>query len=105
MTYYARLMAEDNQDQLDQLKRNLATALREDLTPRQRQELGLYYDRGMTMGEIACRLDIDRSTVSRTLKRGEQRLRRCLRYGGAGLLQRPLPEEPTTGKRTRRPKV
>ena len=88
MAVYARLMAEDNSGQLRQLRRNLASALREDVTERQRQVLLLYYDQGMTMKEIARELGVDRSTVSRTMKRGEQRLRRCLRYGGAALLQR-----------------
>jgi RNA polymerase sigma factor (sigma-70 family) len=92
MAYYAQLMAEDNGEELSILKQNLARALQEDVTPRQREMLQLYYGQGMTMREIACYLQVDRTTVSRTIKRGEQRLRRCLRYGGAGLLQRSLPE-------------
>ena len=90
MAAYARMMAEDNSGQLRQLRRNLVMALREDVTERQRQVLLLYYDRGLTMKEIARELGVDRSTVSRTMKRGEQRLRRCLRYGGASLLQREM---------------
>lgn len=97
---YARLMAEDNGQELDQLRRNLAMALREDVTPRQRQVLLLYYGQGLSMQEIAQELGIDRSTVSRTMGRGEERLRRCLRYGGAALLkQEPLEK----GQRRRRP--
>ena len=88
MAVYARLMAEDNGEQIETLKANLARALREEVTARQRQVLFLYYEQGLTMKEIAALLGIDRSTVSRTMKRGETRLRRCLRYGGAALLRR-----------------
>ena len=83
LAVYAKLMAQDNGQEVDQLRRNLAMALREDVTPRQRQVLLLYYGQGMSMKEIAQELGIDRSTVSRTMGRGEERLRRCLRYGGA----------------------
>ena len=82
---YTRLMAEDNGSQLQQLRRNLAQALREEVTERQKQVLFLYYNQGLTMREIGAALGVDRSTVSRTIKRGEARLHRCLRYGGEGL--------------------
>lgn len=87
MTVYARLMAQDNGGQLQQLRRDLARALREEVTPRQRQILFLYYDQGLNMREIGELLGIDRTTVSRTMKRGEARIHRCLRYGGASLLR------------------
>jgi len=81
MAVYAREMAPDNSEQLGRLKRNLILALQEDVTPRQRQLLLLYYRDGLNMREIGEKLSIDKSTVSRTIKRGEARLRRCLRYG------------------------
>ena len=81
MAAYARQMAGDNSGELTRLKRNLLCALREDVTPRQRQVLLMYYAQGMNMREIGEQLGIDKSTVSRTIKRGEHRLRRCLRYG------------------------
>ena len=40
----------------------------------------LYYDRGLKMSQIAQKLGVNRSTVSRTVKRAKQRLYRCLRY-------------------------
>ena len=86
MAVYARLMAEDNSAQLRFVRNNLARALREDVTERQRQVLLMYYDQGLNMREIGEVLGIDRSTVSRTIKRGETRLRRCLRYGAAAFL-------------------
>ena len=42
--------------------------------------LALYYDRGLKMNQIAKRLGVNRSTVSRTIKRAKERLYRCLRY-------------------------
>lgn len=93
MVVYARLMAQDNRGQLQQLRRNLAQALREELTQRQRQVLFLYYEQGLNMREIGELLGIDRTTVSRTMKRGEARIHRCLRYGGASLLRGTTGEE------------
>lgn len=86
MAVYARMMAEDNSNQLRQVRQNLVRALREDVTPRQRELLLLYYDEGLNMREIGERLGLDRSSISRTIKRGEARLRRCLRYGAAAFL-------------------
>lgn len=87
MAVYTREMAEDNTRQLDKLKENLVKALRQDITNRQRQYLQLYYDQGLNMPQIARRLGVNKSTVSRTIKRGEARLRRCLRYGANNLLE------------------
>ena len=87
MAVYARQMSADNSQELSRLKRNLIRALREDVTPRQRQTLLLYYSDGLNMREIGERLGVDKSTVSRTIKRGERRLQRCLRYGAKGLLE------------------
>lgn len=86
MAVYARLMAEDNSRQLRFVRHNLVRALQEDVTARQRQILLMYYDQGLNMREIGEELGIDRSTVSRAIKRGEGRLRRCLRYGAAAFL-------------------
>lgn len=87
MAVYARQISQDNSREMSRLKRNLMRALREDVTDRQRQVLYLYYVKGMNMKEIGRQLGVDKSTVSRTIKRGEQRLRRCLRYGAKSLLR------------------
>ena len=87
MAVYARSMASDNSAQLGRVKRNLVRALPEDVTPRQRQMLLLYYAERLNMREIGLKLGVDKSTVSRTIKRGERRLQRCLRYGAKGLLE------------------
>ena len=83
---YSRDMAADNARQTDRLKENLLKALCQDVTERQRQYLLLYYCKGLNMRQIGERLGVNKSTVSRTIKRGEARLRRCLRYGAGRLL-------------------
>lgn len=66
---------------------NMAAALAEELTPRQQQMVRMYYIDQMLMQEIAERLGVNVSTVSRTIGRGRKRLRRCLRYGGRALME------------------
>ncbi|MCI2105552.1 MAG: sigma-70 family RNA polymerase sigma factor [Intestinimonas sp.] len=87
MAVYAREMAEDNSTQISRLRHNLVRALQQEVTSRQRQYLLLYYGRQINMTEIGRQLGVDKSTVSRTIKRGEERLRRCLRFGAANLLE------------------
>lgn len=86
MAVYSQVMAEDNSEQLARVRRNVMRALQEDVTPRQRECMLLYYKDRLNMRQIAERMGIDKSTVSRNIKRGERRLRRCLRYGAEQLL-------------------
>ena len=79
LAVYTELMAQDNKEQMNRLKRNLTHALRQDITQRQREYMMLYYGKGMSMEAIAQQFGVNKSTVSRTLKRGRQRLYRCLR--------------------------
>lgn len=69
------------------VRANLARAMQEELTPRQREMLLLYYAEGLDMPQISRLLGVNKSTVSRTIKRGERRLGRCLRYGAGRLLE------------------
>ena len=70
----------DNGEQMARLRRNLRKARQQELTPRQREMVRLYYDEGMTMPQIGELLGVNRSTVSRTLQSEKNRLYRCLRY-------------------------
>ncbi|MEG0780620.1 MAG: sigma-70 family RNA polymerase sigma factor [Oscillospiraceae bacterium] len=81
MTVWLRETAEDNSEDMGRLKRNLRRAREQELTPRQRQMLALYYDENKNMSRIAEELGVSRSTVSRTISRAKKRLFRCLRYG------------------------
>ena len=70
MAMYTRQIAADNTRELSRLKRNLIRCLREDVTPKQRQMMLLYYAEGKNMREIGQAMGVDKSTVSRTIKRG-----------------------------------
>ena len=80
LTVWNRQNAGDNSERLERLRRNLRQARERELTPRQRQLVSLYYDQGMNIPQIAEELGLNRSTVSRTLRRARDRLYRCLRY-------------------------
>ena len=54
--------------------------LREDLTERQFQIMEMRYVGQMSQRDIAKQLDIAPSTVCRTLKRAEARMRKAVRY-------------------------
>lgn len=77
---WERENGEDNSEQLERLRRNLRRVRSAELTPRQAQLLHLYYDLGYSMSGIAGELGIDKSTVSRTISRGRERLKRYLQY-------------------------
>ena len=84
---FVQVMSADNQDRMAEIQACLGKALREDVTPRQQQVLFLYYVQGLNMRQIAEALGVERSTVSRTLKRGEERIRRRMRYNGGDLIR------------------
>ena len=69
----------DNSERLRRLRRRLPDAMA-DLTPRQQQMLSMRFEQNMSVTEIARELGLNCSTVSRTLRRAQERLRRCLQY-------------------------
>ena len=54
--------------------------IREELTPLQRETLLAYYFQEQTMAQIARDRGVHKSTVLRTLRRAENKLRRFLKY-------------------------
>ena len=80
MAAWLQKNASDNREQLERLRRNLRLARLQELTPRQQELLTLYYEEEMTIPEIAQHLEINRSTVSRTLRRARERLHHYLQY-------------------------
>ena len=80
MTVWLRENADDNQEQMERLLRNLRKARVQELTPRQQQMLSMRFEQNMSGAEIARELGLNRSTGSRTLRRAQERLRRCLQY-------------------------
>lgn len=70
----------DNHQQLTIVQKALRRAIEEELTPRQREVLLLYYFEGMLQPEIASHLGINKSSVSRTIKRARERLKKSLHF-------------------------
>jgi len=64
-------------------------AIRDELTEQQRTYIMAYYFERLTMEEVSERFAVNKSTVSRTIKRAEQRLQRVLRYAHPRLLDHP----------------
>lgn len=70
----------DNSEQRERLFRNLHKVMRDELTPRQRQMVEMYYFQKKNIPKIAEELGLNRSTVSRTLNRGMGRIQKYLKY-------------------------
>lgn len=77
---WLRENAATNQESCERVRAKLPKAILNELTPRQRKLLQMYYFDGLTMREIAEIENVNQSTVSRTLARGRDRLQRVLEY-------------------------
>ncbi|MBR5572733.1 MAG: sigma-70 family RNA polymerase sigma factor [Oscillospiraceae bacterium] len=71
--------ANDNSLRLGRLRRYLPEAM-EDLTARQRQIVHLHFYENLSVSQIARRLNVNPSSVSRCLSRAQLRLQRVLRF-------------------------
>lgn len=72
------------------LSHHVRVAINEELTERQRELIKMYYLDGVNMTKIAHRLGLSPSTVSRTIKRGRDRLRKHFKYNGRMFLNSML---------------
>lgn len=70
----------DNRNRLSMVKRAVLQVVRDQLTPRQRQIVLLYFFEGKNMPQIARELGVNKSTVSRTMQRALHNLRERLKY-------------------------
>ena len=61
-------------------QQRLHRVIREELTELQRYTVIAYYFRELSMEQIARERRVNKSTVSRTLRRAEDKLRRFLQY-------------------------
>ena len=77
---YLGLLAEDDRGFRQAFRTAFFRAMREQLTPRQYEVLWMGEVEGMTGKEIAARLGITPSAVSRHKTRGRKRLRTLLGY-------------------------
>ena len=66
-------------DRATQLRR-LKNVIEGELTPCQRRVVEGIYFRQCSVTSLAQELGVNKSTVSRTLRRAQERMRRCLRY-------------------------
>lgn len=64
----------------DQQLRRLRRVMDAELTEKQYRVVVGYYLEHRNMVELADELGVNKSTVCRTLKRAEARMRRCLKY-------------------------
>ncbi len=80
LTAWERAHSEDNEDQMERLRRNIKRVRDTELTARQAEMIHLYYDLGMSIPQIAREQGVHKSSVSRTLRRGRERLKRYLQY-------------------------
>ena len=62
------------------LLQRVQKVMREELSPCQRETLLDYYFHRMSIPEIAAKRGVQKSTVWRTLRRAEEKLRRYLKY-------------------------
>lgn len=77
---WERAAAGDNDEQLDRLRRNLRKVRELELTEKQAEAVHLYYDLGLSIPQIARERGVHKSSVSRTLARARERLKRYLQY-------------------------
>ncbi len=70
----------DNSEQRERMFRNLHKVIRDELTPRQKQMVEMYFFQHKNIPAIAKELGVNRSTVSRTLNRGMGRIQKYLKY-------------------------
>ena len=78
-TLYNILNSQSNQKRQVQMQR-IREVIRNELTDFQRDAIIAYYFHRNTISEIAALRGVNKSTVSRTLRRAEEKLRRYLRY-------------------------
>ena len=77
---WERENAEDNGEQLERLRRNLRKVRELELTEKQAEAVHLSYDLGLSIPQIARERGVHKSSVSRTLARARERIKRYLQY-------------------------
>lgn len=83
MDKFCSSLSEDentNENSLLLIKHVLPRVIEEKLSDRQKECIRLYYFEQLKMNEVANLMGIDRTTVSRTLKRGRNRIKMSLEY-------------------------
>lgn len=79
----SELSADDagtNTELIEKVKCTMAKVIKNELTPRQREIIVLYYYKGLGVSEIADKLRLAPSTVSRTIKGARDKIYKFLKY-------------------------
>lgn len=72
--------AQSNTEKIETVKRMLYEVIHNELTGKQREYLLMYYFDRMKLKEIASIYNVNISTISRTIKRGEKNIYNFLKY-------------------------
>ncbi len=70
----------DNSEKHRMMIKIMRNIIENELSERQRQMIGLYYFERMNIPEIAAKLGVNRSTVSRTISRGRRNIMEKMKY-------------------------
>ncbi len=71
----------DNKQYINRLKELLKRAINEELTECQRSAVTGFYFEGKSVSRLAAEQGVNKSTVSRNLKRAKEKLAFSMRYG------------------------
>ena len=80
ISYHEYTGGGSNSSERERMKRIIKTALKQELTKRERELLCAYYFLELTMPQIAARYDLNKSTVSRTISRAKRKLQHIASY-------------------------
>ena len=80
LSYRSFFEEDDEQARREKLIKRLKDVIENELTDNQRQLVEMYYFGQKNIPQIASELKINRSTVSRGLKRARVRIGRCMGY-------------------------
>ena len=72
--------SDSNSERLARILEHLPRAMEEELTAKQRQIVEMHFYENLTVTQIAKRLHVHPSTVSRSLQRSAEKLHHILRY-------------------------
>lgn len=89
---WLQLDSGSNTEELNEVKKNVVKAINLLLTKKQKEYVVDYYVNGLNMKDIAEKNGVDKSCVSRTIKRARSRMKLMLSFSSPSLLKATLKE-------------
>lgn len=80
LSFLSWINADNNSREVEKLRECMMLAIEQELNPRQKTILTMYYLDGKTMDDIAVELGVNKSTVSRSVKRSVAQLQKIRSY-------------------------